>query len=336
MMKRLYVFAISLVLLATSVVSSTHAQTAPLELNLNPPVAYLHLKPGQTQTHTLTLEHRGTVPVTATVTIVDFKPDGDTGQPVLTDGLTFPHITLVNPQEKIGQPFPLVPGKGKKLQFSLAAPVDAVEREYPLSIMITATPDPQYSVVQTGSQVSGVIVSNLIVLISDSTRLPRQLSIDSIQVPKLVDSFRPLEFTVKLKNNGLFTAAASGSARLKNWQGTVIREWQIYPDMILGQSTRQARVLTGVVSPTPPPQDTPDEAETLAEVDSFQHRSFLLGPYTIETELTNNAESGEIKTVGFIAAPFSFVFLITLGSILLWLGKHFARKKPLAIPKESV
>ncbi|HYD34817.1 MAG TPA: hypothetical protein VD999_02010 [Vitreimonas sp.] len=316
------VMAVGVALGFTLTTTSITAQTAPLELSINPPVAYLHVKPGSNQTHTLTLQHHGTVPLEAIIKVVDFVPDGETGQPILTDVSTFPYLTLLNPNERLGEPFPLVPGKAKKLSFNIDVPNSATQKEYPLTILINTQPNSQYSVVQTGSQLGGTIASNVIILVSESDRLPRRLTIDSLTGPRFLDSFSTLKFDLKLKNVSLQAAPASGSARLKNWQGKTLKEWQLYPDMVLGSATRFARGLDPTAA-----EPTPVE---------FTYRGFLIGPYSIEAQLNNQGGQQELLTVKMIALPWSLGLLLIIGVILLGLGKYFSQKDHLDKTPKSV
>lgn len=317
------------ILVGLGVVSAPQvgAQTPPaLDLSVSPPTTYLWIKPGQTLTHTVTLEQKGRLPVTIIPSVVDFQADGTTGQPILNKNSTFKYLSLATPTGNTtttgtdaNSSFTLQPNQAKKLTFTLNIPADAREAEYPLTLLFTAQPTSEFTLSQTGSTVSGVVGSNLIVLISNTDRDRGELSVKEIQTPQWIDSFRSLSFKVLAENTGHNATTASGSAVITDWQGKQVAQFPIYPDMVLAGSTRLVRTspttdLDLASGFTPPDLTTIDPALLTSQF--IFDQPFLIGPYTIAVYLTKfdqNLASVTPVTTTVVALPYTLVILLILG-----------------------
>lgn len=277
----------------------------PIDLAVGPPTAYLHLKPGTNSSHRLTIEQRGDLTLEVTPSLVDFVSDGKSGQPVLQPSSSFRYATLALPGDATGQTdpnsFTLSPRQKKNISLNFTIPSDAPEGEYPLTVLFRAKPDSTTTLTTGESEVSAVVGSNVIALISKSGEDKSSLSLEKIDSMQFVDSLMPISFTLIAKNTGKNASTASGSASITNWQNEELAEFPLYPDMILANSSRQLRTTSSLEKAATDP--------TLIQ-DTFTYRTlFLLGPHTISAKL-ESANSTQLNQSSLTQTVFAFPFSI--------------------------
>jgi hypothetical protein len=283
-------------LLSTPIIFGENAlgrENAPaneFELAVSPPVAYLKLKPGTRGRHTITLTNHGSTELKIAPRVVDFLPDGTSGRPVIQDSLTFPYLEQAGIEsDKLqnrvseGRLEPISLPAGKKAQLTLVfnIPQEAPDREYPLTILFES----DQSVVTNPlnqSYVKGSLGSNLIVLISKHDQPPYGLEVETLSVPPVIDTFSRIKLAPLVRNRGFSASVATGTATIKNWQGKTVAEYKIFPDVVLGNSSR---VLRAAVEPSDPISE-----EGLIPGEFIFKPPFLLGPYTIDLTLQQVAE----------------------------------------------
>lgn len=301
--------------------SVANAQTSPIDLSLSPPTTYLQVTPGKTVTHTVILEQHGSAPLEITPQIVDFTSDGSTGAPQLelTKSPSFTHLTIQTAPLQLGQSFVLNPGQKKQIVFAISPPANSPQAEYPLTLLFVAKPA-QALTITTGSQVSGIIGSNLIVFVSANAEDKGKVSLKEIQTPRLVDSFGALAFSLLAENEGRNATTASGSALIKDWRNETVAEYEVYPDMILAQTTRLLRTGTSLEE---------DDTDLLST--DFRYKPiFLFGPYTISAQLAENGQTDDFNSVISVtvfAFPYSLVILLMLGSALYGTYKYMITRE---------
>ncbi len=304
------------------------------DVSVAPSTAYLRVAPGATDTHIITITNTGQTDLVIYPRVVDFAPDGKTGQPVLGDITSFPYLDTAPDQLP-----PLTIPINKKAQLSLVItpPSNAEEKEWPLVVLFQQNADNSgsSSMIDTGrspsssSQITGTIGSNLVVLVSSQTEQPYLLTTESINTPILVDSFRDVTVEAILKNNGLAATVASGSARLLNMFDKSIIDTPLYPDTVLGHSTRAARLAKTSTSPTSTHSTSGLELTTppLQPQPIVVTDRVLLGPYQFIIELTNPLTGqSEIKTATILALPWSILAIILFSGICLILFKIVSRR----------
>jgi hypothetical protein len=291
--------------------NATAQGTSDIDLSVSPPVKYFHIEPGQKKTIGITLEQKGRVPLEIVPSLVDFSSDGETGQPVLGDASDFRYLTVTLPNDDTettsGTSFILKPGNKKNISLTLDIPTDAVEGEYPLTVLFRAKPDSSSTISQPGSKISAVVGSNLIVLISTTNRDRSNLLLEEIRTYKLVDSFMPLSFKLLAKNSGHNATTASGSATIKNWQNNEVAYFPMYPDMVLAQSTRLLRTASDL--------EAASNDVSLIKNDFEYKPLFAIGPYTITATLekhSNDILETSTVTQTVFALPFSLVIIILI------------------------
>ncbi len=280
------------------------AQNA-IDLAITPPTAYLKIKPGSTASHTLTIENSGDTPLTVTPQIRDFFPDGTTGIPVLQKESSFPYFDAASQNL---QPLTIEARAKAKLTLAIVVPQSAENREYPMTILFSTSRVGQQAE-ETQARVAASIGSNVIVLVSDDSSPPVSLSVKSVQVAKVVDTFSPIKFKPIVENKGYAAAVASGSATIRSMLGTVVYEHEIEPVVVLGNSERE-------VFP---------KNEQHEQLPFVYAPLFSLGLYTVDVTLLTTTSDGATsvsKSVNSLALP-----LFVLGGLLVVIISYVLVKK---------
>lgn len=311
-------------MLLTSVRLAT-AQTT-IDLAVSPPTAYMKVKQGSSATHTIVIENASDQQLKLTPRIVDFKSDNVSGRPVLSDESTFPYFDFdAKSLEQL-----TLPAKGKaQLTLRMSVPSGVPNQEFPMTILFETQPDTDFSVATSDSQVRGTIGSNLILLISTDAQVPSSLTVHDFKTSGIIDSFRPLKFTPVVTNTGYGATAASGSAQILNWRGKVVKEFQIKPVVILGNSSRELETtLNG--EPLPLLSDAEAAEKSIFTTQFIYKPLFLLGIYKISLDLSvqNQLEINHIiQTKTVLAFPLSILVVIVLIPICWWIYTYLLRKK---------
>lgn len=275
-----------------------------IDLSISPPVSYLQVKPGTNYTHRVNLQQNGSLPLKINYRLVDFRPDGQTGRPVLQDKSSFHYLKIIAPTTQADlepNSFILNAGQNLSVILDLNIPSQALEKEYPLSLLFTAQALNPASDQGSRPIVSAAIASNVIILVKDGPT-SGQIKISDIKTPLWIDSFsQNLPITVIGENPTLFAASASGQVKIANMRGQTIAKFEIYPDIILGNSQRALR------------RKLPDD-----QVSELNYRRrWWLGLYTIT--------AGD-QTARVIALPFVLIIILLCGGLLAGFNLLFKRK----------
>lgn len=296
-------------------VPQVQAQTIPTSyhLSVSPSSAFLKAKPGSTSTHTIAVRNPAAFATTVTVTMVDFVPDGVSGIPQLQSTFSFPYI---DNQEQLADSVTIPANSQRNIPISISVPAGSPEREYPITILIRSEPAAE----EGTTAIIPTIGSNLVVWVSERDHVDQKLEVVSLQRPKIIDSFRPFSFEPLIENLETMSAVASGSATIKDWRGRVLGSTDIYPEVILGKSSRviQGAKAAEAVLPTDPAAAT---ATRFEPTDFLFTQPFWLGPYTVQFTFVNPGITGTyttIQEVTVIALPISL--LVILGALAIVLG----------------
>lgn len=284
------------------------AKINQIELEVSPAVIFLSVQPGNKITHTISLKQNGTTPLLVTPSLVDFKADGESGNPILQENSQVNFISVVNPDLDFDQPFLLAPNQEKQFVLNIQPPTNLAEKEFPLTILFRAEKQEN---VTTGTKAisSAIIGSNLILHNSLEAKTTAGIEVEKIQVAKFFDSFRPLNFKILLKNKNINASPVSGQIRIIDWKNKELANFDLVPDIILGNNTRLARYEVN------PKKETGDEKNL--STNFVYDTPFLFGPYLIEVTINdpiNNIEQSYIlraHTVAFpIAIGLAIIFIL--------------------------
>ncbi len=289
-------------------------------LEVSPPVKYIQIKPGAKLSHTITLKNIGAFALEITPKVVDFVPDGETSSPILKDSTNFSYIEM---PERGWPMLTLRPNQTAQLTINFSVPSDAPEKEYPLTILFE-----QHALTDAGagSRVTGSVGSNLVVLISNQNTPSPELEITSLGVFPLLDTFSSLTVEPLISNRGISAQAINGTVTIRNWRGTVLEEFTLFPDVILGNSSRRARA-----------QSTLSEDGEVTDPVAIQYQpDWLLGLYQIDLQLTTiepGTEDAPVhrplaqQRVTVIALPYVGLIVLAVSLLLALLYRSLTVKK---------
>lgn len=291
-------------------------------LSVSPSTAFIQVKPGSTTTHSIYVRNPTDYQVQAAARVVDFTADGQTGLPQLSSDLTFPY--LQNAPE-LAQPKIISPNGTLTLPVTISVPSDAFQQEYPLTILIQFTAGSE----EDTTALNPILGSNLIVWISSETKPAPRFHVSSLQLPPIVDSFRPVLLKPLVQNLAPMSAVASGSATIKDWRGATVATMAIFPEVILGNSSReiQGAVPAETVLPTDPQAAF---APQLQAQPLLFTQPMWLGPYTVEFTFTSSSQAGAVSTtqvLHFFALPVSLLFIVIVVAAALIVGWWWQKRK---------
>lgn len=336
MLKQYYKLGISCLLIATSFIvglSQPHNVQAQLEtaldLSITPPTTYFNIKPGEIKQHTILIKNTGSADLLIQLSLTDFRSDGKTGYPALAAESTFQYLKIRDAGIDWKTDFLLKTGAEKKIVFDLAIPENATDGEHPLTILVSGSK--LGAKIAGQSPITGMIGTNLIVLISSLDQDQSNLVLHTLSTPKIIDSLQSLTFTALFENSGKHAAPIQGRARITNFLGTEVRRYLLYPDMILAQSTRQARFIDTTETQITDIASVPEQTELNPIEQPTYQGLFLLGPYTISIEYPQGTVGQTVValpisiTLAALALP---LFILTVIKLLRAVLKrqHFRHK----------
>lgn len=309
---------------ATLAAGKASAQTTKaIDLVVTPPVEYVSLKPGESLQHRVVIEQKGQIPIEVTPHLVSFESDGISNKPLLKSESDFKQFSLELPIPQIDtsvqlplsdnttqsgpvptKGFVLQPGEKKTVGVTFNTLPSSLEKEYPLTLLFFAkAQEDDLTINSSQTKVQGAIGSNIVLLVSNSDRNRGNITIESIQPPRIIDSLSDLHFSILAKNTGPHATQASGSAKITNWQGTEVAQFMFFPDMILANTSRLLRTAGSNDSNN---IKNIEDLDPTAVSSTFRYKPFfLLGPYTITASIEN-----EVQSITVFALPYSIIIVL--------------------------
>lgn len=292
------------------------AQKSDLDLSIKPTVTYLTVEPGQKKTFQLTIAHNGTTPLTVIPQVVEFTPHSETGTPQLDLETTVGFVTVQNEVALPITSFKLLPHTQQQLTVTVNPPLDIIQKEYHLSVLLKADAANQPNLnLKNNSITSAIVASNLIALISSENIGGGPLTISQIQTNSIFDSLKPLKFKVQAKNEGLKAAPIKGRVRVLNWTNQEVASFSLAPTMILGESSRNLEYsVNGSTS------------------DEFSYdQPFIIGPFTLEASLESASEPANTIIIKkrVLALPISIISLFLIAGLIYLTVIYFRQHRSL-------
>ncbi|MBD3279483.1 MAG: hypothetical protein GF390_02100 [Candidatus Pacebacteria bacterium] len=303
---------LTLLLLLMNLIRLKPAQAqAKIDLGIQPASAFLHVKPGEKLQHTISLANKSNQALEFTMSIVDFKADGLTGQPILKRRSSFYDQVSLNPD--LSKPFVLQAGENKTISLGLQIAKTAPEKEYHLTFLFKAQPvnNRFWQLNGSGSQIGGIIGSNLILYLSPTGEDKSAIDIAQIETNHVIDSLAPLRFSILAENTGKNSQVVQAKAKLFNWLDQQVNEYFFYPDVILAQSTRLLRGLPASPAITDPQEITWTNYQDQLSTQLQYRPLFLLGRYRLQITVNQQTQQVEIW-----ALPFSLIGVVLLGLMI--------------------
>lgn len=235
-------------------------------------------------------------------------------------------INIANPDFTWKQSFLLKPGEEKKVVLKISPPsletiipeqAQLLEMEHSLTVLFVGKPAFSMASPDSSAQVSGVVGSNLILYFSSQENDLSELKIEKLRVPRVVDSFDQISFSILAKNTGRNATPNQGKATITTLANRILAEYNFYPDMVLAQSSREVRSLplSVVQKLEHEGKKELDEEELSQLTPQLVYKSpFLFGIYTLTVELGT-----EKQTTKFVALPFSGLIALCIAGVIFFL-----------------
>lgn len=275
-----------------------------ITLEVSPPVSYFHAPPGTSQVHTITIQNLSQKTITTKPKIVDFTVVNQGSSVLPLETLSFPFIDVANAEQELSIPA----GKRAQLNLTIDVPNDAAEKEYPLTILFFTKEDNMYSNSASNSKINAAVASNLIVLVAKQNTQQKLLKVTQIEKNTFFDSFSPLTFSPLIANESFAAHQITGTVQISNWKKQVIAEFELHPDIVLGNGNRIARAIN---------------PETQEPMTLRTTQRWLLGPLQIKTTLIDQDIPIDTYTVVVYAFPFKAIGAL----LILTLAGTYVYKK---------
>lgn len=184
--------------------TTTWAQT--LSLSIYPPLLEVMAQPGRTVTQVYKLTNNSDQELQITPRIFPFKPQGENGEIKIkflqTQEPTQKDLVFsFESGEKFNQAFRVAVGQTKELTLRIRVPRTLPENDFYYTLLFsTALSDDQHGQSTTSSVTQ--IGSNILITVSKFGKPTLLARILEFSTPKIIDSFSPVTFNIRLENWG--------------------------------------------------------------------------------------------------------------------------------------
>ena len=211
-----------------------------LSLSISPPIAEIMVMPGKQAIVAYTITNSSETDLVIIPKLVAFEPNGEEGL-IRFSKSTHPisNYFSFDSGEKFEQPFSLKIGQEKQLSLKIAIPKDAFEADYYQTIVFSTQDLNNEADNNTGSITQ--IGSNLLLTISNTGEPYLSASIEEFSSLKIIDSFSPINFNLRIKNSGNTLFKPFGGIKITGWLDQK-KEIKILEENILARSVRKISV----------------------------------------------------------------------------------------------
>lgn len=297
------VIILSIFLSYFSNTQTVKAQQNQISLSITPPLLEIMIKPGQEYKHQFTIENKG-IDSQLIPNLYFFVPADDFGNIEVT--------TQSGPDWIIYKKEPITLKSGQKIDFDLkvSPPSNLPETDYLLTLVFeTENKSSDSFLTKIDNKIS--IAANILLTVSLDGKPKKSSQILEFSAPKIIDSFMPIEYKIKILNDGNSFWKPIGFISINE-----DKKLKLAPQNIVSGYSRQINCL-----------------DNEALVECLFDQDFLIGKYTSSIEYSIEGESTIYKQkIDTYAFPFSVtVFVLTVltvirfGSIVkLWLRQKRA------------
>jgi hypothetical protein len=264
------------------------------------------VKPGKSITQVYRIKNAADA-TTMTVKVVPFTAADEHGQVALQfDQTAANFFSLLNADlPDLPLTIEMDAGETRELVLKINVPAGTPEQDYPTALVIES--QTQGLIGGSGSTTNAVIASPILLTVSESGLPQKVAQIVEFSTNKIVDSFEPVEFIVRVKNQSFNLLQPIGQITIDNTFGRKVATIPLEPDNILGGTIRQLRRQRTAETAL----DDSEEANSLS-----WNPVFPLGRYTATASLTpqdsTNTVSAEI-VFWYLPYKATLTLLIILG-----------------------
>jgi len=184
-------------------VNPVYAQS--LSLSLWPPLLEVMIQPGRSITQVYKLTNSSDHELQITPHIFSFKPQGENGEIQISSKFKVQSSKLdffsFESGEHFDQAFYLPIGKEREIILEVSIPKGSPENDYYYTLLFSTGSTPGENK-QTSSSSIAQIGTNILLTISQNGQPTFLGRILQFSTPKIIDSFSPIAFTVRLENWG--------------------------------------------------------------------------------------------------------------------------------------
>lgn len=230
-------------LFATLCLAVTPVYAQNTSLSLSPPVVEILISPNKQVTQTFNLSYQGS----NVLLIPDLhliKPSDNNGhviiEPKPLDPARLPLV--IKSSHPLGEPMTITqPGK-LPLTLTLEAPTTDKASDVYLALVVRAVSADD---LWTASTTSPAISSLILLTINPTSVFPIALNIENFDLPIIHDSWFPLSLEPEIVNKTNLMIRPEGNFTILGPSGKSLVESSLYPNLILGESSRVVRGLSG-------------------------------------------------------------------------------------------
>ncbi len=247
----------------------------------------------------------------------------------------FQHIALMDGDINLNT-LTLGPRQKKNLTLRINIEDDEATQDYYFSVIYTriqdtAEPATAASEQHSISRVNAGIAMNVLLSIQNQNSNIATASIDEFSSPKYIEK-GPLDFILKLRNNGSNYISAKGEIEITNMFGQLIGRVDLPATTVLANSSRylatQDQRITDNSSRITPPDQSSIISNKLLVPKALWQENFLLGFYKAIVKIETSPDDPVLtKTIHFIALPFRLITTFILTIIVFLIIRRRVKRK---------
>jgi len=230
-------FIILLLLITYSLsllIETANAQS--LSLSIWPPLLEVMIQPGRSVTQVYKLTNSSDHELQITPQIFTFKPQGENGEiKILTTGQS--NFFSFASGERLGEAFYLPIGKEREIVLKISVPKNSPESDYYYTMLFSTGVTPNENKDSSSSSIAQ-IGTNILITVSQGGQPSLLGRVLEFSTPKIIDSFSPIPFTVRLENWGKSYFKPFGKIKLAGIFKQK-EEIKLYEQNILAGSSRK-------------------------------------------------------------------------------------------------
>lgn len=285
--RKISLLLLSIVVTLLAPVSTVHAQQNGAGLAISPPSFDLSANPGDTITNSIRVDNTQSQSLNIAVDVRNFTALGEEGEVNLTDQdstYSLAKWVTVSPTTAV-----VAPGDSQVFQYSIAVPSNAEPGGRFGSIIFKTSAKPLTG--QTGVSVGQEIGSLIFLKIAGN--VTEKSSIVSFQTAAHINQYKPVSFTVRVRNDGNVHIKPVGTVTITNFFGHKIATLPLDTHNVLPTAIRR--------------MDTQWNGGS----------KFIFGKYTATASLTYGSNNQIITaSTSFWGLPYTII-LVCLGVLIL-------------------
>ncbi|BCX15070.1 MAG: hypothetical protein KatS3mg088_753 [Patescibacteria group bacterium] len=320
-MKKKIVITILSLLLINFYTNTGLAQN--VSLSISPPILEAVIKPGEVVEQAYTLQNSGNE-TTASIQIYQFEQADEFGNAKIErsleeyDPLNLKEwFKIKEPQISIGDKFTLGQGEQKTIRLVINPPDNAPDGDYYFTLIFKTSLENSFINTNTKTALSQAeIGSNILITISKEGLVNRKAKIKEFKAPKVIDSFKHLNYELQIANIGEGFFKPFGKITIESILGKKYI-LNIAPQNIISASSRKISCI---------------ENERL--IPCQIPAKFLIGPYKATLSFQIEGDKKDYKeTVTSFGVPFVILSIIIISALVIIL---IYRKKLLTNRKDML